>query len=53
MLLRQEALELEPGSMYRYSSGGYQLLTAVIERASGKSLPQLAQVGAGRRRRRR
>jgi len=43
LLLRQDALEFEPGTQYRYSSGGYQLLTLIIERASGQPLPRFAE----------
>ena len=42
LLRRQDALEFEPGSAYRYTSGGYLLLTAIVERVSGLSLPQFA-----------
>jgi len=42
LLLRQKSLEFEPGTEYRYSSGGYQLLTEVIERITGMSLNDFA-----------
>ena len=32
LLRRQKSLEFDPGAEYRYSSGGYQLLTVIIER---------------------
>lgn len=40
--LRQKSLEFRPGSRNRYSSGGYQLLTAVIERVAGMRLGAFA-----------
>ena len=43
LLLRQRSLEFEPGTEYRYSSGGYVLLTEVIERVAGRPLPELAR----------
>lgn len=42
MLARQTSLEFVPGSRYRYSSGGYLVLTIVIERVSGRPLPEFA-----------
>ncbi len=33
-------LEFEPGSEFRYSNGGYVLLAAVVEQATGKSYEQ-------------
>lgn len=42
MLARQDRLEFVPGSKYRYSSGGYLVLTTIIERVSGQSLPRFA-----------
>jgi CubicO group peptidase (beta-lactamase class C family) len=35
--------EAEPGERYRYSNGGYSLLAAIIERASGKTLDAYLQ----------
>ncbi len=45
MVLAANALPLlfEPGTRSSYSSGGYSLLAAVLERASGKSYDQLLQ----------
>lgn len=33
----ERPLEFEPGSQYRYSNSGYQVLGAIIERVSGKT----------------
>jgi CubicO group peptidase (beta-lactamase class C family) len=43
LLRRQKSLEFDPGAEYRYSSGGYQLLTVIIERITGMSLNDFAQ----------
>jgi len=43
LLRRQKSLEFDPGAEYRYSSGGYQLLTVIIERITGVSLNDFAQ----------
>lgn len=37
ILVRQEALNYEPGEAYSYSNSGYNLLAMVIERATGMS----------------
>lgn len=42
LLARQQRLEFEPGSRFSYSGGGYQLLTAILERVSGRRLRALA-----------
>ena len=40
-LVRDLPLRFEPGEGYRYSNTGYGLLGLIIERASGKSLPDM------------
>lgn len=41
-LARQMHLNFEPGSEFLYSNSGYFLLSIVVERVSGKTLPQFA-----------
>jgi len=43
LLARQRALNFAPGAEYRYSSSNYVLLTAVVERVTGQSLPTFAR----------
>ncbi len=43
LLCRQNQLNSDPGSEYRYSSGGYVLLTAILERVSGRSLREFSR----------
>ena len=38
--LGQEGPEIEPGSMFRYNNRGYNILAALIEKVSGKQLPE-------------
>lgn len=40
-LVRDRPLEFAPGQGYRYSNTGYNLLGAIIERVSGKRLPDV------------
>lgn len=40
-LVRDLPLEFAPGEGYRYSNAGYNLLGAIIERVSGKPLPDV------------
>jgi CubicO group peptidase (beta-lactamase class C family) len=42
MLVRQRALNFAPGDEHRYSNSGYFLLSLVVERASGRSLRDVA-----------
>lgn len=37
MIIQQKELNFEPGTQYRYSSGGYIVLAKVVEQASGMS----------------
>ncbi|MEZ4588104.1 MAG: serine hydrolase domain-containing protein [Gemmatimonadales bacterium] len=43
LLERQRHLRFEPGSQHFYSNGGYALLAAIAEAASGDSFPALAK----------
>ena len=43
MIARQKALNFQPGDQYLYSNSGYFLLSVIIERTSGKSLPEFAR----------
>ena len=43
MLARQKHLNFEPGAEFLYSNSGYFLLSVVVKRASGKSLPEFAR----------
>ncbi len=40
-LVRDLPLEFTPGEGYRYNNTGYNLLGAIVERVSGKRLPQM------------
>lgn len=42
LIVRQKALNFEPGSEYLYSNSGFFLLSTIVRRASGKSLAQFA-----------
>ena len=43
LIVRQKALDFEPGSRYSYSNSGYFLLSVIVHRASGKTLRQFAE----------
>jgi len=43
MIARQKALNFLPGEEYLYSNSGYFLLSVIVERATGKSLPEFSQ----------
>jgi CubicO group peptidase (beta-lactamase class C family) len=43
LLARQRALNFEPGQEHAYSNTGYLLLGMIVERASGKPLPEFAR----------
>ena len=36
LLIKQEKLDFSPGSRFRYSNGGYVLLSMIVEKASGQ-----------------
>ena len=38
-LIQQEALDFNPGEIYRYSNSGYLLLALIVEKVSGESFP--------------
>ncbi len=40
LLARKDTLYFPPGSTYRYSNSGYVLLGLIVERVSGRSLPE-------------
>ena len=40
MLFRQKELNFEPGTRHLYSNGGYTLVAEIVNRVSGKPLPQ-------------
>jgi CubicO group peptidase (beta-lactamase class C family) len=40
LIVRQRALDFEPGTRYSYSNSGYLLLSEIVKRASGASLRQ-------------
>jgi CubicO group peptidase (beta-lactamase class C family) len=42
LINRQKALNFAPGSDYLYSNTGFFLLSAIVKRVSGKSLPEFA-----------
>jgi CubicO group peptidase (beta-lactamase class C family) len=42
LIVRQRALDFEPGSQYSYSNSGYFLLSELVRRASGQSLRDFA-----------
>ncbi|MBS1532796.1 MAG: beta-lactamase family protein [Bacteroidetes bacterium] len=39
MVKQQNELDFEPGSRYQYSNTGYNLLAAIVEKVTGKTLP--------------
>jgi CubicO group peptidase (beta-lactamase class C family) len=41
--LGQEGPEVQPGSMFRYSNRGYNILAALIEKVSGQKLPKFME----------
>ncbi len=43
LIVRQKALDFEPGSRYSYSNSGYLLQSEIVKRASGLSLRQFAE----------
>lgn len=43
LVTRQKELNFTPGTEYLYSNTGYFLLSIVVERASGKTLPEFAR----------
>lgn len=42
IIANQKALNFEPGSEWLYSNSGFFLLSVIVKRASGKSLPEFA-----------
>lgn len=38
LLIKQDALDFEPGSRFSYSNGGYVMLAMIVEKVSGKPL---------------
>jgi CubicO group peptidase (beta-lactamase class C family) len=42
VITRQKSLNFEPGSEFLYSNSGYFLLSVIVKRVSGKSLPEFA-----------
>jgi CubicO group peptidase (beta-lactamase class C family) len=42
LIVRQRALNFQPGEQYLYSNSGFFLLSVIVERASGKSLAAYA-----------
>ena len=43
LLGRQRGLNFKPGSAFRYSNSGYVLLAAIVERAAGRPLAEVAR----------
>jgi CubicO group peptidase (beta-lactamase class C family) len=43
LIVRQKALNFEPGSQYLYSNSGYFLLAEIVRRATGMTLRQFAE----------
>ena len=43
LIVRQKALDFEPGSRYSYSNSGYFLLSQIVKRASGQTLRQFTE----------
>jgi CubicO group peptidase (beta-lactamase class C family) len=43
LIVRQRETNFEPGSEYLYSNSGYFLLSAIVRRASGKTLAEFAR----------
>ena len=44
LIARQKELNFKPGEMHLYSNSGYFLLAIIIERASGKTLQEFAEI---------
>ncbi len=42
IITRQQSLNFEPGSEFLYSNSGYFLLSVIVKRVGGKSLPEFA-----------
>lgn len=42
LIVRQKALNFEPGAEYQYSHSGYFLLSQIVKRVSGKTLARFA-----------
>ncbi|HWZ99609.1 MAG TPA: serine hydrolase domain-containing protein [Candidatus Dormibacteraeota bacterium] len=42
IIARQKSLNFDPGSEFLYSNSGYFLLSVIVKRASGKTLPEFA-----------
>jgi CubicO group peptidase (beta-lactamase class C family) len=42
-IVRQKALNFEPGDEYLYSNSGFFLLSEIVKRVSGKTLPEFAR----------
>jgi CubicO group peptidase (beta-lactamase class C family) len=42
-IVRQKALNFEPGDEYLYSNSGFFLLSEIVNRVSGKTLPEFAR----------
>lgn len=40
VLLKQDHLNFKPGDQFRYSNGGYVLLSLIVEKASGEPFPE-------------
>lgn len=43
IIARQKGLNFKPGEMYSYNNSGYNLATTIVERVSGKTLPQFTR----------
>ena len=43
VIVRQKATNFEPGSEFLYSNSGFFLLSTIVERASGRTLPEFAR----------
>lgn len=43
VITKQKSLDFTPGAEYSYSNSGYQLATTIVERVSGKSLPEFTK----------
>lgn len=43
IITRQRALNYEPGKEYSYTNSGYTLLTLIVERVTGESLPEFTR----------
>ena len=42
IIARQKSLNFDPGTQWRYSNSGFFLLSIIVKRVSGKSLPEFA-----------